>query len=185
MKLDEEYIGAEDPISITFEGVVKLIRSAPKGASCGVDNFPVNILKQLTKTVIKKEFPTDTRPPPWILKYCIHSWPVSTRCAFVLRRWRSHSTMAGCNQGSTDRKSHYISENRGRSSAIASSARSADSIRGHSVLWGLLWNRADAELYEHPSVQSSRLDLQRVRLFRRLLSRKTVQDPFWSCQGHA
>jgi hypothetical protein len=44
-----------------FEGVVKLIRSAPKGASCGVDNFPIDILKQLTKTVIKKEFPTDTR----------------------------------------------------------------------------------------------------------------------------
>ena len=42
---DEEYIGAEDPILITFEGVVKLIRSAPKGASCGVDNFPVDILK--------------------------------------------------------------------------------------------------------------------------------------------
>jgi len=58
---DEEYIGAEDPILITFEGVVKLIRSAPKGASCGVNNFPVDILKQLTKTVTKKEFPTDTR----------------------------------------------------------------------------------------------------------------------------
>jgi hypothetical protein len=58
---DEEYIGAEDPILITFEGVVKVIRSAPKGASCGVDNFPVDILKQLTKTVTKKEFPTDTR----------------------------------------------------------------------------------------------------------------------------
>jgi hypothetical protein len=58
---DEEYIGAEDPILITFEGVVKLIRSAPKGASCGVDNFPIDILKQLTKTVTKKEFPTDTR----------------------------------------------------------------------------------------------------------------------------
>ncbi len=38
-----------------------MIRSAPKGASTGVDNFPVDILKQLTKTVIKKEFPTDTR----------------------------------------------------------------------------------------------------------------------------
>ena len=59
---DEEYIGAEDPILITFEGVVKLIRSAPKGASCGVANFPVDILnKQSTKTVTKKEFPTDTR----------------------------------------------------------------------------------------------------------------------------
>ena len=58
---DEEYVGAEDPILITFEGVVKLIRSAPKGASCGVDNFPIDILKQLTKTVTKKEFPTDTR----------------------------------------------------------------------------------------------------------------------------
>ena len=38
-----------------------MIRSAPKGASCGVDNFPVDILKQLTKTVVKKEFPSDTR----------------------------------------------------------------------------------------------------------------------------
>ena len=57
---DEEYIGAEHPILITFEEVVKLIRSAPKGASCGVDNFPVDILKLLTKTVTKKEFPTDT-----------------------------------------------------------------------------------------------------------------------------
>jgi hypothetical protein len=126
---DEEYIGAEDPILITFEGVVKLIRSAPKGASCGVDNFPVDILKQLTKTVIKKEFPTDTR---LFLDLLLG----------FLRRWRGHSTAEGCNQGSTDQKSHNISENRGRSSAIASSAGSADSVRGHPVLWGLRWNRA-------------------------------------------
>jgi hypothetical protein len=45
---DEEYVGAEDPIQISFEGVIKLIRSAPMGASCGVDNFPIDILKQLT-----------------------------------------------------------------------------------------------------------------------------------------
>ena len=38
-----------------------LIRSASKGASPGVDNFPVDIFKQLTKTQLKKEFPVDTR----------------------------------------------------------------------------------------------------------------------------
>jgi len=58
---DEDNRYAEDPTPIAFDSVVKLIRSAPKGASCGVDNFPVDILKQLTKTMVKKEFPTDTR----------------------------------------------------------------------------------------------------------------------------
>ena len=42
---DEEYIGAEDPILITFEGVIKLIRSAPKGASprSGLYSFLKNV----------------------------------------------------------------------------------------------------------------------------------------------
>ena len=57
---DEENSYAEEPVPIAFDSVVKLIRSAPKGASCGVDNFPVDILKQLTKTMVKKEFPTVT-----------------------------------------------------------------------------------------------------------------------------
>ena len=58
---DEENSYAEEPVPIAFDSVVKLIRSTRKGASCGVDNFPVDILKQLTKTMAKKEFPTDTR----------------------------------------------------------------------------------------------------------------------------
>jgi len=58
---DEENPFAEEPVPIAFDSVIKLIRSVPKGASCGVDNFPVDILKQLTKTMVKKEFPTDTR----------------------------------------------------------------------------------------------------------------------------
>jgi hypothetical protein len=54
---DEEYIGAEDPILITFEGVVKLIRSAPKGASCGVDNFPPREVPHFERpTVAQDEF---------------------------------------------------------------------------------------------------------------------------------
>jgi hypothetical protein len=48
-------------ILISFEGVVKLIPSSSKGTSCGVDNFPIDILKQLSKTVVKKEFPVETR----------------------------------------------------------------------------------------------------------------------------
>ena len=51
----------EEPILLSFESVVKLIRSSSKGTSCGVDNFPIDILKQLSKTVVKKEFPVDTR----------------------------------------------------------------------------------------------------------------------------
>eukprot|EP01035_Chromulina_nebulosa_P069318 gene69318-biopygen18419 len=39
----------------------RAITSEAKGASPGVDNFPVDILKQLTKTQSKKEFPVDTR----------------------------------------------------------------------------------------------------------------------------
>ena len=50
-----------EPLLILFEDVVSLIRSSSKGASPGVDNFPVDILKQLAKTAVKKEFPVDTR----------------------------------------------------------------------------------------------------------------------------
>ena len=50
----------EEPILLSFESVVKLIRSSSKGTSCGVDNFPIDILKQLSKTVVKKEFPVET-----------------------------------------------------------------------------------------------------------------------------
>jgi len=50
-----------EPIAISFESVVSLIRSSSKGSSCGVDNFPIDILKQLAKTLVKKEFPVDTR----------------------------------------------------------------------------------------------------------------------------
>jgi hypothetical protein len=51
-----------EPILITFENVAALIRSSSKGASCGVDNFPIDILKQISKTLTKKEFPAeDTR----------------------------------------------------------------------------------------------------------------------------
>ena len=58
---DEENPYAEEPMPIAFDSVVTLIRSSPKDASYGVDNFPVDILKQLTNTMAKKEFPTDTR----------------------------------------------------------------------------------------------------------------------------
>ena len=51
----------EKPFLISFESVVKLIRSSSKGTSCGVDNFPIDILKQLSKTVEKNEFPVETR----------------------------------------------------------------------------------------------------------------------------
>ena len=84
---DEEYIGAEGPILITFEGVVKLIRSAPKGASCGVDNFPVDILKQLTKTNqegIPHGHAALPRPSYRILEHCFHSRPVSTGGSLIL-----------------------------------------------------------------------------------------------------
>jgi hypothetical protein len=47
------------PQLITTDIVASLIRSSSKGA--WLDNFPVDILKQLTKTQSKKEFPVDTR----------------------------------------------------------------------------------------------------------------------------
>eukprot|EP01036_Dinobryon_divergens_P061930 gene61930-biopygen33732 len=50
-----------EPLLISFDSVVSLIRSSSKGASPGVDNFPIDILKQLAKTAVKKEFPVDTR----------------------------------------------------------------------------------------------------------------------------
>ena len=46
----------EEPILLSFKSVVKIIR-----ASCGVDNFPIDILKQLSKTLVKKEFPVGRR----------------------------------------------------------------------------------------------------------------------------
>ena len=57
---DLELEGGE-PVLISFDNVVSLIHSSSKGASPGVDNFPVDILKQLAKTAVKKEFPVDTR----------------------------------------------------------------------------------------------------------------------------
>ena len=56
-----------EPILLSFENVVSLIRSSSKGTSCGVDNFPIDVLKQLAKTVVKKEFPVDTRLFPEFL----------------------------------------------------------------------------------------------------------------------
>jgi hypothetical protein len=50
-----------EPVLISFDNVVSLIRSSSKGASPGVDNFSVDILKQLAKTAVKKQFPVDTR----------------------------------------------------------------------------------------------------------------------------
>ena len=60
---NEEYIGAEDPILITFdEGVAGQVdQIGPEGCIMWSGQLPIDILKQLTKTVIKKEFPTDTR----------------------------------------------------------------------------------------------------------------------------
>jgi hypothetical protein len=57
---DFELEGGE-PVLISLDSVASLIRSSSKGASPGVDNFPIDILKQLAKTAVKKEFPVDTR----------------------------------------------------------------------------------------------------------------------------
>jgi hypothetical protein len=50
-----------EPLLISRDSVASLIRSSSKGTSPGVDNFPIDILKQLAKTAVKKEFPVDTR----------------------------------------------------------------------------------------------------------------------------
>ncbi len=60
----------EEPFLISFESVVKLIRSSSKKTSCGVDNFPIDILKQLSKTVVKKEFPVEMRTFLELLTAC-------------------------------------------------------------------------------------------------------------------
>jgi hypothetical protein len=57
---DFELEGGE-PLLISLDSVASLIRSSSKGASPGVDNFPIDILKQLAKTAVKKELPVDTR----------------------------------------------------------------------------------------------------------------------------
>ena len=51
----------EEPILLSFESVVILIHSSSKGTSCGVDNVTIDILKQLSKTLVENEFPVDTR----------------------------------------------------------------------------------------------------------------------------
>ena len=45
---------------ITSDSVRDLVRTASRGAASGADNFPMDVLKQLGKTVAKKEFPVDT-----------------------------------------------------------------------------------------------------------------------------
>ena len=56
----QETSALSEPLLIPFEDITVLIRNASRGASSGVDNFPIDILKQLVK-VQKKEFPVDTR----------------------------------------------------------------------------------------------------------------------------
>lgn len=45
---------------ILMETVRSLIHTAARGASAGVDNFPIDILKQLSKPNLRKEFPPET-----------------------------------------------------------------------------------------------------------------------------
>jgi hypothetical protein len=75
-----------EPLLVSFENVVSLIRSSSKGASCEVDNFPIDILKQLAKTVIKKAFRVDTRLFLEFLTQGLHLWTVSLGCTELLRR---------------------------------------------------------------------------------------------------
>ena len=57
---DFELEGAE-PLKVSFDSVVSLIRTSAKGTSPGIVNFQIDILKQLSKTLFKKDFPMDTR----------------------------------------------------------------------------------------------------------------------------
>jgi hypothetical protein len=58
---DFELEGGEPSLIFSLDSVASLIRSSSKGASPGADNVPIDILKQLAKTAVKKEFPVDTR----------------------------------------------------------------------------------------------------------------------------
>ena len=80
------------------------------------------------------------RPSYRISEHRFHSRPMSTRGSLVLRCWGGHSITTRCRQGSTDRKSHYVSKNRGRGTATASSPGPADCVRGHTILRGFFRN---------------------------------------------
>jgi hypothetical protein len=80
---DEEYIGAEDPILITFEGAVKLIRSAPKqGCIMWSGQFPRQYLEitddDSDQERIPHGHPALPRSSSWVSNHRIHSRPVST-----------------------------------------------------------------------------------------------------------
>ena len=140
---DEQHIGAKDPIPITFEGMVKLIRSAPTtslSTSCGIDNFPVDILKQLSTTVIKKEFPMDTRLFLDLLLGFLNIVFTHGQCPPEVLSFYDAGDTAGRHQGTSDWKGHHVSENRGCCAANASSTGHADRVRRHSLLRRIIRN---------------------------------------------
>ena len=140
---DEQHIGAKDPIPITFEGMVKLIRSAPTtslSTSCGVDNFLETTVEDGDQERIPHGHPALSRPSSWILEHRVHTWPVSAGSALVLRCWGGHKVTAGRHQGTTDWEGHHVSENRGCCAANASSTGHADRVRRHSLLRRIIRN---------------------------------------------
>jgi hypothetical protein len=79
---DEENPFAEEPVPIAFDSVIKLIRSVSKGASCGVDNFPVDILSEAVDEDNGEEripygYPAFLGPPHRIPQHSVHPWPMS------------------------------------------------------------------------------------------------------------
>ena len=126
---------------VTFEGVVKLIRSAPKGASYGVDNFPVDILKQLTKTVmIKKEFPTDTRLFLDLLLGFLNIVFTHDQCPSGVLSFYDAGEATLLRQGATKIRPIDKATTYRKIVDVAQQLPHRQDVRGHSILRGLFWN---------------------------------------------
>ena len=139
----------EEPILLSFESVVKLIRSSSKERSCGVDNFPIDILKQLSKTVVKKEFPVETRTFLKLLTAFFNRVFAFGHCPSEVLHFYDAGELIRLLQGNQDhpayREGNYIPDDRQRCPAVTASGGAAGGIRGHPVLWSVLRGRANAE----------------------------------------
>jgi hypothetical protein len=118
----------------------ELIRSSSKGTSCGVNNFPIDILiKQSSKTLVKKEFPVNTRTFLELLTAFFNRVFTFDHCSPGVLHFYDAGEQIRLLQGATI---SGIPQDRRRCPAVTGLA---GEIRRHSVLWGVLQDRADAE----------------------------------------
>ncbi len=126
----------EEPILLSFESVVKFIRSSSKGTSCGEDNFPIDILKQLSKTVVKKEFPVEMRTFLKLLTAFFNRVFTFGHCPSEVLHFYDAGELIRLLQGNQDpayREGNYIPDDCRHCPAVTASGGAAGGIRGHPI----------------------------------------------------